>query len=555
MNQPSKDRAYPPGLPNVRYPPSQPRRDRTILSVLPSLCILLAAAALSGQSTRPEQTRGAETSSLADVLAFLDSLQRAGSGIRVGTLGESPGGRAIPYALAARPMVDGPGDAHRSGKPIVYIQGNIHAGEVEGKEAALMLLRDLTRGGLRPLLDSVIVLVVPIYNIDGNERLRPGEQNRPGQNGPAMVGSNLNGQGLNLNRDYVKLEAPETRGSLAFLVRWEPDLFIDLHTTNGSYHGYALTYAPGLNPNSSPASDYARDRFLPAVRDRMRRRHGLETFPYGNFRSQDPDSLALGWETYDARPRFGTNAMGMRGRIAILSEGYSNNPFDQRIQATYNFVREILSLAAEQRDTIKALVAASAEWRPDSIAIQSVLAAPTTQEVIAEFTRDDGDGAGMFARRRRTGVFRAIRMPVYDRFAAGRRVARPAAYLIPPSGTDLVRLLRQQGVIVFRLAQPWRGFAEGFRVDSLHLAPRVFEGHRTVTAHGVWLPRRAEVTAGWYYVPTDQRHGALAAYLLEPGSEDGFVTWNFLDPDLAAGREAPIVRVRQALTVEMVLVE
>lgn len=522
----------------------------------------LAAALLAGfavpadaQQTRPERTAGAETSTYADVVAFVDSLATRTHAIRLGTLGASPEGRSLPYVIAARPMIDSPGDAERSGKPVIYIQGNIHSGEVEGKEAAQAILRDLTVGPLQSLLDSVIVVMVPIYNADGNERFGPGEKNRPGQNGPAIVGTGGNGQGLNLNRDYVKLEAPETRASYALLERWEPDLFIDLHTTNGSYHGYALTWSPGLNPNSSPANDYVRDHFLPTVRDRLRKREHLETFPYGNFRNQDPDSLILGWETYDARPRFGTNAMGLRGRIAILSEAYSNDPFPTRIHSTYLFLRAILSLAAEERSTVKRVVAASAVWRPDSIAIRSVFAPPTMQDVIAEITQADGDGSHGFARRRRTGVFRTIRMPVVDRFVAGARVARPAGYLLPPQHADLVRLLRTQGVLVQRLDAPWQGEAEAFTVDSLAVAPFLFEGHRTTTVTGQWKARTASAAAGWYYVTTDQRLGVFAAYLLEPASEDGYATWNYLDRDLRRGEEAPLLRVRTAPLLPMSLVE
>jgi len=190
-----------------------------------------------------------------------------------------------------------------------------------------MLLRDLTVGPLRPLLQRLTLLVVPIYNVDGNERWGPGERNRPGQNGPELVGQNPNGQGLNLNRDYVKMEAPETRGSTSLIESWDPDLFIDLHTTNGSYHGYVLTYAPGPNPNPTPSTTLIRDRVLPLIQRRMLQKYGEKTFSYGNFRNQNPDSLTQGWETYDARPRFGTNWMGLRGRPAILSEGYSNAPF------------------------------------------------------------------------------------------------------------------------------------------------------------------------------------------------------------------------------------
>src|SRR5688500_11586163 len=232
---------------------------------------LLGAAPLAAQSTRAERSGYKETSTYADVLSFLDTLQAKRAGARVWTLGKTHEGRALPVVLASRPLVSGADEARASGKPIVYVQANIHAGEVEGKEAAQMLLRDLTLGPLRPLLDSIVLLVVPIYNADGNERLGPGEQNRPGQNGPPIVGQNINGQGLNLNRDYVKVEAPETKGAVALIAAWDPDLFIDMHTTNGSYHGYVLTYAPGLNPNSSPASEFVQNRFLPTVRERMKR--------------------------------------------------------------------------------------------------------------------------------------------------------------------------------------------------------------------------------------------------------------------------------------------
>jgi hypothetical protein len=524
-------------------------------STLAALLGCLQPSALAAQQTRPERTRDQETSSYRDVVSFVDSLVVAGASLRLGNLGTSPEGRAIPYVLAARPLVDGPGDAHRSGKPIVYVQGNIHSGEVEGKEAAQMLLRDLTLGPMTRLLDSVIVLVVPIYNTDGNERLGPQERTRPGQNGPAVVATSVNGQGLNLNRDYVKLEAPETRAAYALLNRWEPDVFVDLHTTNGSYHGYALTWSPGLNPNSSPANDYARDRFLPVLRERLKQRHRLETFAYGNFRNQEPDSLSQGWETYDPRPRFGTNAMGMRGMVPILSEGYSNNPFGDRIRATYLFLREILSLAAEERAALKRVVAASARWRPDSIAIRSTLAPPTTQPVIAELTESAGDGSHGFSRRRRTGVFRAIRMPVFDRFVASHTVPRPAGYLIPPQHSHLAGLLGAQGVRVSRLREDWSGPVEAFRVESMTVAPEVFEGHRTVTVSGRWGARPGRAAAGWYYVSTDQRLGVFAAFLLEPAAEDGYATWNLLDRDLEPGREAPMLRVSIVPNVPMVLVD
>ena len=512
-----------------------------VLALLP-LFPLLAV----GQMTTAERTEYRETSSHADVVAFLDSLAYRTQDLRRWSLGRSPEGRDIPVLLLARPMVDGPAAAHRSGKPLLYLQGNIHAGEVEGKEALQALVRDLTIGSLKPLLDSVILLVVPIYNADGNDHFAPGERNRRGQNGPALVGERSNGQGLDLNRDYVKLEAPETRGALRVIAEWDPDVFVDLHTTNGSYHGYLLTYSPGLNPNSPASNEYVRDRFLPTIRQRMRQRHRQETFWYGNFRNQTPDSLIQGWETYDARPRFGTNLMGMRGRLSILSEAYSNAPFRDRVLVTYNFVREVLSLAAEQREQIRALIDRSEGFAPDSVTVRSILAPPADQDVIAEITEAAGDGAGSFASRRRTGVFRTIRMPVYDRFTAARKEPRGAGYLLPPQHAHLVELLRRQGIVVFRLRSRWQGPAESFTIDSVTAARNPFEGHRTVTLEGRWASGDFTAQAGWSFVPTAQRLGVLASYLLEPTSEDGLVTWNFLDRDLRPRATYPIRRVRTA---------
>ncbi len=514
------------------------------LSLLP----LLLAAPLAAQQTRAERTGYAETSTHADVVAFVDSLQRLGAGIRVGRLGLSPQGKVLPYIIAARPLVDAPARAARTGKPVIYLQANIHAGEVEGKEAALMLLRELTLGSLTPLLDSVVLVVVPMYNADGNDAFGPETRNRPAQKGPASVGQRANGQGLDLNRDYLKQEAPETRAAAALVNAWDPDLFVDLHTTDGSYHGYLLTYDAGLNPNSSPANDYIRDRFLPEVRLRMRARHRQEVFSYGNFRNADPDSLVQGWETYDSRPRFGTNWAGLRGRMAILSEAYSHADFKTRVNATYNFVLEIIRLAAAEKTTIKSLNLAASRYRPDSVALRSGFATPTQMDVVAEITEQSNEGSGPFSRRRQTGVFKTIRMPVYDRFVGIRKEAIPAAYLLGPQYPEVAALLRAQGIEVRRLTAPWSGATELFTVDSLVVEP-LFEGHRTIRLEGKWGSATSMPGPGWFTVLTDQPLGVLAAFLLEPASEDGLATWNFFDRSLRRGQPAPVIRIRAPFNV------
>ena len=516
------------------------------------LCTALATP-LAAQQTTPERTGMQRTSTHAEVLAFLDSLQARGAAIHVGSLGTSTLGREIPYVIASRPLVSTPAEARRTGKPIVYVQANIHAGEVEGKEALQQVLRDLTGGFQQRLLDSIVLIAVPIYNTDGNEAFGPATRNRPGQNGPDTVGLRPNGQGFDLNRDYVKQDAPETRAALALITAWDPDLFMDLHTTNGSYHGYALTFSPGLNPNRTPANSWMQDTVLPMIRERVRARHQVEIFPYGNFRNQHPDSLTQGWWTYESVPRFGTNLMGM-GRLSVLSEAYSNDPFPRRIEATRAFVLEVLHYVADHPREVRTMAERMLRHRPDTVVVRSTFAPPRMDTVIAELTQAAGEGGGGFARRQRSGEFRAILMPVVDRFVGTRSEQIPEAYVLDAQWTDVVERLRRQGIVVERFDADWTGGVGRFAVDSITVL-RPFEGHRPVRVDGSWNPRaQLTIPAGSFLIPTDQRFGMLAAFLLEPASEDGYTTWNLFDRGLRARAVHPVRRLPRLPNVPRTLV-
>lgn len=502
--------------------------------------------------TRAERTNYTETSRYADVVAFIDSLQKLGAPIGVGSIGKTTQGRDIPYVIASRPLVRTPEEARRLGRPIAYVQGNIHAGEVEGKEALQALLRDLVFERRRNVLDSLVLIAVPIYNADGNEAVGPQERNRPSQNGPQLVGGRASAMELNLNRDYMKAEAPETRGSLAMFREWDPDVLVDLHTTNGSYHGYALTYSPPLTP-AAPLAGYTQSVWLPLLRERMRARRGFETFDYGNFLTDEralaaPTEAAEGWATYDHRPRYSTNYYGMRNGIGILSEGYSHDPFARRVASTSAFVREILSLTAERASEIARLrAAAAAQGAGQVVPVRSRLTrSPIVADVIVETVVSTGDSTrtepGVPRGRRRTGNFRPVRMPVFDRFDPTLSVNVRAGYVIFGDHPAVLELLAAHGIAVERLAGPRVTPLERFTIDSVIRAPRPFEGHREERVTGRWSTATESVPAGSYFIATDQPLGRLAVYLLEPESDDGLVTWN-LFPGLAAGSTYPVARV------------
>ena len=380
---------------------------------------LIAASALSSQTpdlqTRAEATDFVETSSYDDVLRVAQGVVTASALAKFESFGTSEEGRALPLLILSEPAVATPEAAQRLGRPIVLVQANIHAGEVEGKEAALILARRLSSGDLRSLLKQLVVLIAPIYNADGNERVDV--KNRTEQNGPeAGVGVRENARGLDLNRDYMKLESAEARALVGLMNRWDPDVAVDLHTTNGSYHGYHLTYSPTLNPNADPRLiALARERILPAVQAALLKKHTFRTYYYGNFASESGIAREMSrvdpanpgdtvWRTFDHRPRFGNNYVGLRNRIAILSEAYSYLDFRGRVRVTEVFVEEALRAVAANAVRVTALTAQlDGETKTFGSRVvpkkRAAVVAPRDQGV--EFRLVGPGGSGRDPRRRR----------------------------------------------------------------------------------------------------------------------------------------------------------
>jgi hypothetical protein len=555
------------------------------LARLASLAGLMACATggmrtpASGPRTQAERTGFLETSSHASVVAFLDSLTKLGRPVTSGVMGKTTEGRDLPYVIVSRPAYPTSAHVRGSGRPVVFVQGNIHSGEVEGKEALQALVRDLLLDPKPNVLDSIVLIALPNYNADGNERLAPQARSRGAQNGPEMVGTRPNATGLNLNRDYMKADAPETRASLAMINTWDPHVFVDLHTTNGSYHGYNLTYAPSLNPaaelrGATFGGAWARDSFLPELRRRVRQRHGVETFDYGGFSGGGagggggrggrggppptgitPTSAPTEWRTYEHTPRFGTNYYALRGRISVLSEAYSHDPFEKRVRSTYAFVRELLSLVAERRESILALARQSDEaLLKSTVSLAAVpvraemSAAPAEQPVVYEEVERMGDSTryepGMPLGSRRTGRFRTANMKIFDRFTPTLTRPAPWGYAIAPTDTSAINLARLHGLQLMQLTAEWGGDAgPQFVVDSTVIAPQAFEGHRMVRLVGRWTPRPVTLAAGSIIVRTAQPLGVLAMYLLEPESDDGIVAWDVGGRSSGSTGTAPVIRL------------
>lgn len=496
--------------------------------------------------TRAEQTGYLQTSSYSDVIAFLDALQEKGVPIRVQMIGESPQGKPIPLVIASKSMPASPADGRRSGKPIVYIQANIHAGEVEGKEAVLSLLRDLTQKDNDRLLERLILLITPIYNIDGNEKWDDVKRNRPEQDGPNPVGERANGQGFDLNRDCIKAESHEMRAVLQHVyTSWEPDVVIDLHTTNGTRHGFHLTYAPPLNPNTNPEIlKYTRDELLPGLRRSLKKLHGQELFDYGNAEGSGSERA---WRTFGAEGRYVTNYAGLRNRIAVLSEATSYLPFKTRIDSTYRFVEGILKETAKNARRIVQLTRDA-----DERVIQWGQTPQTAPELGVRFRMASRGTEPIPLEKRPTGVqidpskapaaLEMVSMPVYDRFTSAKTSKFPAAYLIPHNAPRVIELLRRHGIVVEKLKAGWQGDASVFIVSEAHIGETPFQGHKLIRLEGAFSIDNIRLQPGDYLVRTAQPLGVLAFHILEPESLDGAAAWGFFDEPFAVNSRYPVAK-------------
>jgi hypothetical protein len=517
--------------------------------------------------TVPEATDYKATSRAEDVQRFVHALATLPRGGRLSTsvAGKSHEGRAMlcvkvsnrsdrqPQAGPQPKAGQQPKAEHPAGKLRALVIGNIHAGEVEGKEAIQVLLREFALGEHDDLLQALELWFVPVYNVDGNEKIDA--RNRTDQNGPDAVGARANGQGLDLNRDFVKAEAPETRALLALWRDLDPHLFFDLHTTDGSAHGYHLTCAPTLATGVDDGIAAQSRALLDAAAVAMRERHGFAAFDYGNFETRGVNDVGAaeapagtrGWFSYDHRARYGVNCFGLRNRIAILAEAYSYADFRTRIAATRAFVLEVLRAAAADAAAVRSACALADRrlTEPDGprwFGFDTTFAEPELLPVlVGEVLREDHpSGRGRRLVRKGDGVPET--MPVYRRFRSRQQIALPAAWALRDPPPEVLEVLAVHGVQHERLAAPLRLPARVFAVTQKRKPKRPYQGHQELVLQGNWQPEAmAELPAGTLLVRANQPLGRLCAQLLEPQSEDSLSTWNFLEP--ATSDTYPVLRL------------
>jgi len=489
--------------------------------------------------TVAEKTQYGKTSTYTDVMAFIKAIQRESDLMHLEFMGQSYEGRDIPVVVMANPKVSTPKEAKASGKPVMYVQGNIHAGEVEGKEALQILMRQILLGDKNHLLDNQIIIFAPIYNTDSNDKMSA--DNRRSQEGsPIETGMRPNSQGWDLNRDGIKMEALETKGLIQnVLLRWDPEMLVDLHTTNGTWHGNALTWAPSYHYADERAPyDFTWDKLLPTVTQKVKDNYDIYLGPYGGY------SLQQGWPpkaiyTYNHHPRYIVNQMGLRNKVGILSEAFAHDRFYKRITSTHAFVTEILNYtniygremaaindAAEQsaiENVLENAGKAQKGVRFEMAPLKDTFTLRTYNYV--PYIKEDGDTTYV----RSGGIIEVPDVQNYSKFEATVKAIVPRGYLLPASLKGIADHLKLQGIEVKKLDREVTATGEVFEVTKLNQSSRPYEGHHMARVEGAYEQATKTFQKGDYWVDMAQPLTNLAFYTLEPQSDDGLVTWNFFD--------------------------
>ena len=502
-----------------------------------SLCaiLLLALAPLthaqSALTTVSERSGFVETGRYEEVVALCDAFARLyPKAVRCTTFGTTPEGRPMKALVASTSGALTSEQAQRRGLPVVLIQGGIHAGEIDGKDAGFLALREVLEGrAANGALDKLVWVFVPVFNVDGHERF--GAWNRPNQRGPKEMGWRTTAQNYNLNRDYLKADTPEMQAMLQLVQRWDPLVTVDLHATNGAQfeHDISIQVEPvhagdaglrtaGLALRTGVIDDLAKQGSLP-----------LPYYP--SFVVQDDPTS--GFEDGVPPPRFSHGYFLLRNRIAMLVETHSWKEYPVRVRITRNTVVSVLEhvardgaswlTTAKQAD----IAAASLGGRQEPLTYVAAPAARTVEFRGYAYTRTTSDVSGALMTRYDETTPQVWKVPLKDEIRPGIVVQAPGAgYLVPAAEASWVAaVLKTHGVEYRLLGKPWQGDAQVFRATKSSFGSASVETHQRLTVEGDWTRESRATPAGALFVPITQPRARLVMALLEPKAPDSLLAW------------------------------
>jgi murein tripeptide amidase MpaA len=481
------------------------------------------------------------TGPYSEAVELAHRLERASRFVKVVDFGVTPEGRAMIALVVSKDRAFTPEAAARTNKAIILIQSGIHSGEIEGKDTALMLVRDMTvTKRFAAWLDKAIFVVIPVFNVDGHEHTSP--YHRPSQNGPKSTGLRANAQRLNLNRDYIKADTPEMRAWLKLYNAWLPDFMFDNHVTDGADFQYDVTWDMARNQDlAEPAGAWVRDRFVPELDKRMAA-DGHMVAPYGGLRTVG-DKREFFMEVFS--PRYSHLYSAVQDRPCLLVETHSLKAAKTRAWANYDIMRHSIDIVVEDPEGLRKAV----------------------READREMMSRAGDRsappvylAGKVSDKSRPVVYHALKNGPYQSEVTGAMVNRylaekddietrihdqidttvevqvPLGYLIPSAWKELADELALHGVEMERTPKAMEQEFETYRFSGVKFGTAPFEGRVMVDFEAKLVKEKIEIPMGSYWVPLKQRRARLIMAMLEPQAPDSLARWGFLNA-VFEGRE------------------
>lgn len=511
-------------------------------SLVPALLLLLAGGAAppaaSELETLGEQSGYRKTGRYDEVVALCAAFERHYPGaVRCIDFGTTPEGRPMKVLAASRSGALTPEAARARKLPVLLVQGGIHAGEIDGKDAGFLALRQVLDGqAAAGALDKLVLLFVPVFNVDGHERFKA--WNRPNQRGPEEMGWRVTARNYNLNRDYAKADTAEMQAMLRLVHEWDPLAVIDLHVTDGARfrHDVAIQVEPlhAGDEQMQAAGRSCRD----AVVASLRRQGSLPLTFYPSF--VEYDDPASGFIDGVPPPRFSTGYFWLRNRFAMLVETHSWKDYPTRVRITRNVVVSVLEQMRDHGAEWQAL-ATAADTRAAQLAGRSIPLDYTATASVRQidflgyvYTRTLSDVSGTLMTRYDETRPQVWRLPLRDEIVPGHRADAPkAGYLVPAAHAAWVGdKLRTHGIAfqVVEAASQGAGI-QAFRASNIRFSGQSMEGHQRLALDGNWAAEKRDIAAGSLFVPIAQPKARLLMALLEPQAPDSLLAWGWFNND------------------------
>ena len=481
-----------------------------------------------------EVSGGTKTATYDETIGFVKYASEASPMVNSETYGYSSEGYALPLLIVDKDGFKTPGEIRGKHRTILFVEANIHAGEPDGNDAMMLLIKEIMNGKNRDFLDNVSIIFAPAVNADGMNRFGP--YNRINQNGPEMMGWRTNGQNLNLNRDFVKADVPAIQAWLQMFDKWNPDFFIDCHTTDGADYQYVITYMlETMGTMDEGLTQWQKEDYLPFVEKQMFDAN-YPIFPYVSFRHwHDPRS---GLIERPGRPMLSQGYTALRNRPGLLIETHMLKPYKKRVLATKEMINLTLNYLNEDGGELQSLIAkaddkaASEAFRkkPYAVAYKNTDKYDTIDFLGVEYdiVKSDLTGGDWFQYHRDKPT--TFHLPIYRYVEPAYEVQLPEAYVIPVEWQTVIKRMKLHGIEMTEIDAAKTYTVETHFFNDVQWQNTPNEGRMRISDFELET-RKEKYTfkKGDMYISMAQPNSRLIAWMLEPRSPDSFMQWGFFN--------------------------